>query len=143
MLDVAVDVDANMKRSSEVLAADGMECRRLLQELEASIGDLSLAGHGQAGSIGVALEDTKVSGLMPFGPAFEKLEVGDIIEAVDGAGVTPGTIVSAISGENETEVQLQVRRKRDGERITMDMVRSEPPAAIVASPWARSCGYCL
>jgi C-terminal processing protease CtpA/Prc len=104
------------------------ECYRRLRELESAVGDLSLAEHWQAGSIGIALEDTKVSGLMPFGPAFEKLEVGDVIEAVDGCEVTPGTVVSAISGENETVVQLQVRRKRDGERQTMDMVCSRPPS---------------
>ena len=103
------------------------ECYRRLRELESTVGDLSLAEHWQAGSIGIALEDTKVSGLMPFGPAFEKLEVGDVIEAVDGCEVTPGTVVSAISGENETVVQLQVRRKRDGERQTMDMVCSRHP----------------
>jgi len=65
-----------------------------------------------------------VSGVMPFGPAFDKIEAGDVILSVDGVDVTPGTIVSAIAGEDESEVQLQVRKKLGDELIALDLVRT-------------------
>lgn len=106
------------------LLPTAQECRLVLLDLEAAVGGVSRSGGGQqAGSIGIALEGTTVSGLVPFGPAYGNLEVGDVIVAVDGEDVTPGTVVSAIAGEEEGEVQLLVRR-RGGEKVTMDLVRT-------------------
>lgn len=92
-------------------------------DIETSLSSLSKCGQ-LAGSIGVALEGTMVSGLMPFGPAFDHIHVGDVIETVDGVVVTPGTIISAISGEDESDVALQLRRKRGGSVTTLHLVRT-------------------
>ena len=69
-------------------------------------------------------KETMVSGIMPFGPAYEKIEIGDVITAVDGVDVTPGTVVSAIAGEDESEIHLQVRKKLGGDEVTLEMVRT-------------------
>ena len=110
-------------RSAFLTQAFWQECRLLLLNLEAEVSSLSRGGQ-QAGSIGIALEGTMVSGIMPFGPAYEKMEIGDVITAVDGKDVTPGTIVSAIAGEDEGEIQLQVRKKLGGDVIMMELVRA-------------------
>lgn len=64
-----------------------------------------------------------VSGLTPFGPAFNKLEVGDEIEVVDGAEVTRA-LLSVQYPHRFRALQVWGRRKRDGDCATMHLVRT-------------------
>jgi hypothetical protein len=105
----------------------------LLGELEGSLNALTLIGSGMAGSVGVALAGTRISGLMPFGPAYQsgRLDVGDDVVSIDGVDVSPGTVVNAMTGELESDIQIQVRKKH-GEIRIVDLVRTSSAKLLIA-----------
>jgi C-terminal processing protease CtpA/Prc len=84
-----------------------------IEDLQAKILALTnVFPNKEAGSLGLALEGTRVTAVSPEGPAEQSknIFVGDEIVAVNGLAVDPKTLKRAVMGKENTIVQVRVRR---------------------------------